>query len=361
MDVSICPECGVPEPFYQGQVWLDNGDIVQSANPGIRISFIESENLDPLFANIGEIIGTSIEEMIVNITARGTEKYMNKVVPEEVREMVQSKQVDPGSFLDPVMTFCHIIGYGRYQFLDSRYERDEDDYARIRIDSPFSVPEAAGAIAGVASAVVGGEHAVSYREVEPGAFEFTTSWTEYPEVYKQKLRTTPYEHHDGDLELERCATCGAPKALAAFSWYLDRGLIVNRHTGRRMVILGPELLDSLFAALEDELGDTIPDTVVEAQRKFVKTGFYSIDEVSDEGDFRSQLALRGMGNLREIHIGEGGLNMRIVNAAGHLLTVGMVQGLFEMAFDVGSSVEWELSPEGDLKVEVRPQAIMEPV
>jgi hypothetical protein len=136
---------------------------------------------------------------------------------------------------------------------------------------------------------------------------------------------------------------------------------VNKHTGRRMAMLGPELLDVVFRALEAELGEAIPAAVVEAQRRFVKTGFYSIDEVSDEGDFRTQLALRGMGNLREINMGKDGLNMRIGNAAGHLLAVGMVQGLFEMAFDMPSNVQWELSDEGDLDVEVRPLSIMEKV
>jgi hypothetical protein len=48
--------------------------------------------------------------------------------------------------------------------------------------------------------------------------------------------------------------------------------------------------------------------------------------------------------------------MRIKNADGHLLTVGMVQGLFEMAFDVTSSVDWALSEDGNLEVQASPKA-----
>jgi hypothetical protein len=95
--------------------------------------------------------------------------------------------------------------------------------------------------------------------------------------------------------------------------------------------------------------------VVEAQRRFTRTGFYSIEQVSSEGDFRTQLALRGLGNLREIKMGPPGLFMRIDNVVGHLMTVGMVQGLFEMAFDVESSVDWALSEEGNLEVQVSPR------
>jgi hypothetical protein len=361
MDIVICPECKVPEPFNQGQLWLNNGDIVQTVNHEIRMSFIECENLDPLFKNIGDIIGINIDNIVVNIAARGTKKYMSSVIPEEVKEIVRSKQMDLTAVLEPIMTFCHVIGYGRYEFLDSRYERDDDDYALLRIESPFSVPEAAGAIAGVASALVGGEHAVSYEEVSPGLYEFTDRWTEYPEELVERLQAIPHRHRGGDIELEKCATCGAPVALSEFRWYLDRGLIVNRHTRRRMAMLGPELLDVVFRALEAELGETIPNVVVEAQRRFTKTGFYSIEAVSNEGDFRTQLALRGLGNLREIKMGSQGMRMRIDNATSHLMTAGMAQGLFEMALDVESNVEWELSEEGDLELEVRPLSIMETV
>jgi hypothetical protein len=357
LDVERCPECNIPESFTQGQVWLNNGDIVQRVNPEARLGFIECENLDPLFANIGKIIGIPIERLVVNITARGTELYMNQLIPQQIKELVQAKQMDPVSFIETITTYCHIIGFGKYEFLDSRYERDADDFSRLRIIRPFSVPEAAGAIAGVASALVGGEHAVKYEQVQPRVYEFTTSWTEYPEVLKERLLIPPYRHSDGNIGLEGCATCGSPRVLRDYRWNLDQGIISNRKTARRMAVVGPELLDNLFRALEAELGETIPDVVVEAQRRFTRTGFYSIDEINNERVFRTQLALRGLGNLREMKIGRRGLHMRIDNAAGYLMAIGMVQGLFEVAFDVYSSVEWELSEDGDLEVAVSPLGV----
>lgn len=48
------------------------------------------------------------------------------------------------------------------------------------------------------------------------------------------------------------------------------------------------------------------------------------------------------------------LLMRINNASGYYMIVGMVQGLFELTFDKESTVKWELSKEGDLQVEVIP-------
>jgi hypothetical protein len=357
LDIARCPECNVPEPFNQGQEWLNNGDIVQSLNREARVGFIECENLDPLFANISDIIGVSIERMIVNITARATEIYMRSLIPAEVREMIVAKQLDPSTFADSIFTLCHVMGFGKYETIGFRHERDADDYGKYRITKPFSLPLAAGAMAGASSSLVGGEHHITYEEISPGVYEFITTWTEYPAELMERFDIVPYNHRDGDIEIERCATCGIPKAFTNYRWSLDDGLIINEHTGRRMTLIGPGILDRLFEELEKELGETIPKVVVEAQRRFTKTGFYSIEQVSDEGDFRTQLALRGLGNLQEIKMGPPGLSMRIDNVVGHLLTVGMVQGLFEMAFDVESSVGWTLSKDGNLEVRVSPKNI----
>jgi hypothetical protein len=353
-DVARCPECQVPEPFNQGQMWLNNGDIVQRLNTQARVGFIECENFDPLFKNIEDIIGISIEHMIVNIEARASELYMRRLIPKEIRDLVIAGELDAQAFVEPIMNLCHVVGFGKYEALDYRYERDEDDYARYRITRPFSLPLAAGAMAGSSSAVVGGEHHITYEEVSPDVYEFVTSWTKYPEELEGRFPIVPYEHRDGDVELERCATCGIPKAFSGYSWKLDEGLIINEHTGRRMALLGPESLDHLFEALEAELGETIPGAVVEAQRRFTRTGFFSIEQVESEGDFRTQLALRGLGNLREMSMEPGGLFLRVDNAAGYLMTVGMVQGLFELAFDVESRVEWALSEDGNLEVQINP-------
>lgn len=358
LDVNFCSECGVPEPFSKGHLWLNNGDIVQSLNPKARMGFIECENLDPLFRNIAGIIGMPIDPMIVNICARGTELYLNSLIPGEIKEMVRARRLSDNPFQDLITSFCHVIGYGKYEFLDYRWEDDEDDYSRMRILHPFSVPEAAGSYAGALSAVIGGEHDVSYEEIRPGLFEFVTHWTEYSDVMKEKLRLFEYHRRDGDIELERCGTCGCPEAFNDYHWYLDKGAIVNGHTGRRMALLGYEMLDAVFKALEAELGDTIPRVVVEAQKKFAKTGFYSIEEISDVGTFRTQLALRGLGNLREVTIGRSGLRMRIDNASAHLMTIGMAQGLFEVDVDLESFADWELSEDGNLEVEVSPRRLI---
>lgn len=361
MDVRLCDECGVPEPFYGGQEWLNNGDIVQKANHRARMGFLECENLDPLFTNMERLLGAPVGRLVTDIVARGTSIYLGGVIPEQAKVMARERKVPLEIFIDSITTLCHVFGYGEYDFKDYSLGGGRNDFARMVIVHPFSVPEAAGAFSGAISAVIGGEHHVNRRELAPGRWEFVSRWAESPEPRREQIRPTAYTHVDGDVELPRCATCGSPKAFSGYHWYLKKGVIVDGKTSRRMALLGHELLGNVFEALESELGEAVPKVVVEAQRRFVKTGFYSVDQVSNEDELRTYLALRGLGNLRYVKIGMGGLKLRVVNASCHLMTVGMAQGLFEIALDTESNVEWELSEGNDLSVEVTPTSSREPV
>ncbi len=327
-DVNFCPECGVPSSFSAGQAWLNNGDIIQKTGETARMMFMECQNLDPLFANIGIIVGFPIEELIQNITARGAAIYMERLIPKELKELIRCRQIDLGFLINSVILYSHVLGYGKYEFVGFRYEGDAGDFYKQRILRPFSVPQAAGNLAGVLATAVGGEHAVTYEKIAPQLFEFTASWTEYPEALKKKLVLkgvrAPRRRH-GARALCRLRLPPGARGIPL----VHRGghhrerphRQAHGHAGSGV----PGHVSSRRCG--DELGETIPSVVIEAQRRFTKTGFYSIDQVQNEDEFRTQLALRGLGNLRMIRMGTRGLRMRIDNAATHLMTVGMAQGL----------------------------------
>ena len=63
-----------------------------------------------------------------------------------------------------------------------------------------------------------------------------------------------------------------------------------------------------------------------------------------------------IGNLREFEMNRKELTMRLEDPCMRVIMIGMMQGIFEMAFDIESNVEWNLSDDGDLKVEIKPNA-----
>lgn len=354
VEFEVCAECGVPRQFVENHLWLNNGIIVQSRDQKHRMVFIESENLDPLFKGIEEIIGLSIERIVIETKRRATREYIDKLIPDELKDMVSRKEMDMEFMINANNTVARLMGYGDVQLVGWRYEQDEEDYITQRITEPYSPPLWCGDMAGAVEAVTRRDNDVKYEVVSSDTIEITTFVSEHPPQFKGRLALREYPLREGDIELERCATCGGPKALSSASWDSVRGIITDDVTGRRMVMLGPAYLEAVFEELERELGEEIPRVVVEAQRRFAKSGFYKIREIESEDQFRYLLALRGMGNLRTLSLQGDRLHVRMENTALHLMFVGLMQGYFETATGRESAASWELSADGILDLEIAP-------
>jgi len=351
VDVDRCPECGIPMQTVESHEWLNSGVIVHKGDPGLRMAFVECENLDPLFNGIVQIIGVPIEHIIIDCERKGNRDYFNPMIPQEVKDMIRKGDLPLVSIIDAMTLTAKINGVGRFELKDVSL----GEFITLTSYDAHSVPLTLGDIAGGCEAVMGDEYSkVTYKELSPHVYEMTAMPSGFPANLEGRLERKEYHLREGDMELERCPTCGGPLEFAKFKWDLDMGTIKSDSTGRRIGIVHPSVLDPIFDELEKELGETIPRVVAEAQRRFTKTGFYSVDEIKDEERFRNQLALLGMGNLREFRMDAKGLHLSLDNACMHLMVVGMIQGLYEIAFGKESSVDWELSEEGDLHADVTP-------
>jgi hypothetical protein len=357
-DIDVCSECGIPLYITNMHEWLDNGVIQARREATQRLVLFECGNIDPLFDGIAEIVGVPIERLIIDASRRSTRSYMDRVVPDDVKAMIRSGDVDLKLVFDSTFLIWRSMGYGKLSLDEVRYEGDKDDFITVLAERPYSVSLAVGNFAGSIEAMVGREPGIKYEETSPGVYRITIFEAENPPDLKERLRWKGYdrEYKKGDIEFERCPGCGAPAALHEFNWDQVNGSIRSTVSGRRMVLTGPSMIDPIFDELEAELGDTIPRTVVEAQKRFIRSGFFAVEEVISEEHMRMQMALRGMGNLRELKMGRKGVRLRMENVALPLLGVGLTQGLYEKAFGMESEVEWELTGDGDLSVEVTPSA-----
>jgi len=355
--METCAECGVPLYISVQHQWMDNGVILASGDEKQRLAFFECGNLDPLFENIADIIGYPIERLIIDTARRSTREYMQHVIPDDVKEMIRRREIDLKIVFDTTFLIWKVMGYGVVSVEDVKYEGGEDDFISVLIERPYSVPLAVGNFAGSIEAVTGREPGIEYREVRPGVYRVIIFEAENPPELKSRLRWKGYDrpYKPGDYRPERCSSCGAPLPLREFRWDIPNGSIRSTVTGRRMVMTGPSMIDPVFDELESELGGMISNVVVEAQKRFVKSGFFGLEEVASEDNMRKKLAIRGLGYLRSLTMGQRGVRVHMENVALPLMGVGLTQGLFERAFNVESWVEWELHDDGDLFVEVGPR------
>lgn len=355
-DIELCPECGVPRYATEELHWLDSGVIVQSRDEKHRAVFIECENLDPLFEGMEKIMDAPVEHILVDSRRKSTRDYVERFVTEERRQLILEEEVDLEPVISAQLDATRVMGLGSPILADLRFEQDKEDRVVIRVKEPFSVPIWCGTIVGASEAIVGGDWDVAYEMLSPDEVEITCFRASFSRESGEKYTRKEYKYKSGDIELERCGTCGGPVILSGFRWYLDRGVIGSAYTDRRMAFNGEVGLPGLFEELEKELGSGLPNAAIEAQRRFIKSGFFSIEGIFSEGDFRTQFAYRGLGDLKEFMMGSTGLRLRLENSTLHLLVVGIAQALFELAFGRDSEVEWELSEESVLQVEVTPKA-----
>ncbi|MEW6555421.1 MAG: hypothetical protein AB1384_14180 [Actinomycetota bacterium] len=349
---GLCKRCGAPKKLVREHRWLGNGTIVQRKNPHHRMIFIECENINATYRNLEEIIGHSIEHLLIEAKRKATLDFIDHLLLTGVKSIVRLVGVRLVAY--HVSRLGGVMGYGRIRLGVVRRIHGRNDYITYRVENPYSLPLFCGDMAGAVNAIDPREVKMSYREVAPDVYEVTASISSHPLELQEELNGTRYTYRPGDLEIERCPACGGPKYLSAYRWDLGSGTVVSRTSGHRKAMLGPAALEAVIELLEKELGDTVSETVIEAQRRFVKTDFYSLEEASSEEGLRAHLALRGLGNLREMTWSGGRLTLRIENACLHLFLVGVMKGIYELATGKDAEVAWELSEKGSFIIEAWP-------
>ncbi|RJP29235.1 MAG: hypothetical protein C4536_11690 [Actinobacteria bacterium] len=333
---------------------MSNGTIVQRKNPYHRMIFIECENINATYRNIEEIIGVSIGHLLVEAKRKATFDFIDRFLPAGIKTFVQL--AGARIIARNVTALGGTMGYGKIKPVEIRRIHGRDDYATFHVENPYSLPLLCGDIAGAFNAIDRREVGVSYEQISPDVYEVTGRVSRHPLELKERLQGRRYKYKTGEIEIERCPACGGPGFLSRYRWDMESGIIVSRDSGHRKAMIGPAALESVLDELQHELGDTIAETVIEAQRRFVRTDFYSLEEASSEEGLRRHLSLRGMGNLREMEWSEDGLSLRLENACLHLVLAGLVKGLYELATGRDAEVAWELDAGGSFLVKARPRA-----
>ncbi|MEJ5186227.1 MAG: hypothetical protein WHT46_04030 [Candidatus Geothermincolales bacterium] len=348
---ETCVECGVPTFIGSQLKWLNHGDIVNAALPSERLAFMECEFFDPMVWGVEKLIGYPVERIVTSAIQMTVRVYIESLLPPGVRDLVKNGTVKLRDVDEALIHIALMNGYGKYEFLDMRFEQDERDYYKVLMRKPFSVFICAATHGAAMEAILGYDHDISYEMVGADTYEVVAFPSPHPPELKERIIFRTYDHVDGELEFERCETCGVPWWLSSCRWS-EEGVITNTTNGRRMALLGPNQIASMFDELEKELGEDIPRVVVESQKNFTLRGFLPENILLNEQRFREELALRGLGVLERLRVDDRGLEMRLENSCLPLVVVGTVQGMYEKLYGRSTGVSWELADNGDLEVTV---------
>jgi hypothetical protein len=361
-----CAECEVPLFISRELNWEGNGVISLRRSPRNRMVLIEANIIDNLFKGIEELIGMSIEHIVIESRRRDVRKYIEGSFPAWMRRTVMFINESLGdkvavrhvikpireklgkSLNSQVFDIGRLYGYGGFELGPLWGGRDIYPWRVNIMHNPHSVLfSAAEALASVET-FEGRDHWVRYRELESDVYEIAAYPQQHPLKLKERLKRKRYDFKPGDIEYERCGGCGLPKEIARLRWDLEAGVIYDLESGWRMTLLGPFALEAVLKDLESELGSSIPEVVVEAQRRYVKSRITGGEWRRSGTTFNRMTGFRGLGNIAEFEVDEKHLGITIHNSSLPLLVLGMAQAVYETALSIEKTTyEWELKDDGD--------------
>ncbi len=361
--------CGVPRMVSKLLHWEPNGVITIGGTPN-RMVFLESGNLDVLFASIEDLVGIPVKHIVIESRARETKRFIERMYPPEVREKVaRLSNADGGltteeytqllaenrSINQSILDISRVYGYGDQRQSDLWDSGGAFPWRTQIMRNPYCLLFVVADNLGGVEACEGRSHVASYEKIGDDTYMMVATPGEHPAGLAQRLKRRFYDYKPGDIVYERCSDCGVPLVVADKKWDLEEGTIIDPYTGRRMAIFGPAAVDAVFEDLESELGPDIPNVIIEAVRRDAR------DLASSDPDrwnrpgntFRNLIALRGFGNLRSFDGDENHLSLHIENACIPLIMVGIARGLVELTYGVDSSrCEWNFADDGDLDIDV---------
>lgn len=353
--ISPCRECGVPLQLSKSNKWHGNGTITVARDPGHRLLFCESDILDGLFGTIGEIICSPIDHIVQESKCGTARMYMEKRIPSFLSRLAYV--VSPRLFAQFTADLTRVMGFGSVRVSEIRKDRGEDQ-VRLFVQYPYSLPLILGDIRAGLEVASGRHGTVACRPVEGEKSLYVVEMRVGRQAARLEKPAVPVRppQKPGDIGYKRCPVCMIPVAISDYRWDLDRGMIFHPETGQRISIIGPDSLETVIAELERELGEAIPEAVIEAMRRFTRALFLKeFQGRLEEGELRHMLGLRGFGLLASYSLKNGLLEITVQNSCVPLVMTGLAKGLCEAATGVeNTSHAWSLAEDGDLSISISP-------
>ena len=373
VEIELCDACGVPKLISGVFSWDNSGIISISYSPGGRMVFYESANIDSIFRGVEELIGIPIEHIVMERKRRDTRRFMERVFADEINRLASllgGEHVNAVSGVEPgrrdevleigkmvntqATTIGMVYGYGDIRFSELWDLWDTFPWRTQIISNPYSAIFFSADMLATVEAFEQRDMRVGYEEVGNDIYLLSVRPGEHPIGLKERLKRKHHGIKERDISHECCPQCGVPLGVARCRWNLEEGTIIDPDTGRRMALFDPAAMDTVFEDLEEELGESVPDAIIEAQRRYGKLSM-SADNWRRSGyDFKSWAALRGLGNITAFKADDKSMSLTLENPSMNLALVGMAQALYELAWGAESSIrEWQSTDDGDLVINVR--------
>jgi hypothetical protein len=348
---GACNTCGVPRGINKTLRWDTNGTITETRDPGHRMVLADVEGINQLFDYIESLVGISLESIIIESKAKATKRFTQHLIRGPKGTLLRLVGLDRA--IDRAGETARMFGYGQFNII----ERDwKNNLVTWHMHDPYCVPLMCGDLRGATEAIRNVTGDVTYQKLAGGSYFVRANVRPRPTGLEERLLSPEVRLKPGDLTYETCKECGLPAMMSDFVWDMDKGITTNTTTGLRFAFVGPDGLQVVFDELQSELGDTVPGTVIEAQRRRTANSEFDPRELFNPAVLRRFLGILGFGNLVELADRGGRYYARVENPALPYIIVGTALGVVDAMTGANAHADWSID-DGDLELTVTPGAV----
>jgi hypothetical protein len=344
--IKRCTLCNTPLQFSRMNRWNSDGTITQARNPGHRLFLYDAQGFDRLFDNVTGIIGAPVGHIVIESRRKATLDYLDTLMTGPMGLALRTFLRHRAYAMIP--TVGALMGYGRLELRD--FKRGE--YIKVYGENIYCDTLLGADLVAIFNYLEGIPADIRIEDEGRGKLFTVSHGRMFGNEPASRFEYRKIPRKTGNLNVQRCPECELPIDFRKFAWSLDRGVITDRESGRDMVLVGANEIDTIFMGLEAQLDPEINRAAVEGQCRYVLEEL-TRRETSRGGDYLArQLALRGMGNLVGFELRKGGLKVEVENAGPYLMVAGLIKGIYETLTGGGSDCDYRLAGDGTLFIEV---------
>jgi len=353
--MRYCQRCGVPRILTSEHKWAPNGTISLARDDTHRMVFIDNDALNHILDSISGKIGIPLEGIILEAKRKSGRHFMDAVLS-GVKGIVARNLISTRVY-DQLGNQVSMLGLGHAEVSD--YVR----HAHLEgvITDAYNGAAITGDICGAFESVEGCSADARFSSDESGTVRCSIEKAAVERsAYDDRFSYVPPAVLPGRNIYELCPVCKAPLALGAqYTFDVDRGIIVDRKSSHRVVLVGVMTLANLFGELEAELGGEIPAMIMGIEKSRVKGVISSKSKeldtsVAGYSRYMKTLELKGMGNGTTVASSDGRLEVRVQNPYYEPLVAGFLAGFYEATSGKEASVDWTRAAAGYTDVTISP-------
>ena len=341
-----CRDCDFPRKFARYFDWRSDGTIISTDSTRTRsqITFLEAGVLEDLLADLSGTIGFDIDRLVIQAQKNiGKAIYAN--LPIRHMKRVPATRFTRPQWLARLLVKAianDIAGLGDGRVSLDRYVAGETLVIRFR--NPVVGALLVGSLAGIYESIEDMPSSEVEYHTEGGDLVVSLKHGQADAVADDRFRLEEIREGEGPLRWQRCLGCSVPmEAARTWQWDIDRGVINNRHTGARDVVVAVQSVNAILRELESELGEDVPKLVYDHQKAVSSkklTGEPPAEAAAYLEERLMEMALRGMGYPAEFQFTGSAVTVEIGNAYNQVLYAAELAADLEKITGASSDIEW---------------------